>query len=180
VGALSGALHGGANTRVMEMLMEIGGVDKADAYVRQKLESGDVIFGMGHAVYKTYDPRMYVLQPMSERLGKRTGNTLWYDMSMRIMESTQKIFRELKGKEIYPNVDFFSASVYEYMGIEPHLFTPLFALSRVAGWCAHVIEEKFAEAQPKPALYRPLAEYIGNYCGPEGCVFIPMDQRGKE
>jgi len=177
-GALSGELHGGANTRVMEMLLMIGDMDNVEDYVRNALEGGDKVFGMGHAVYKTYDPRMYVLQPMSQRLGQRLKNTLWYDMSVAIMESTQKHFKRLKGADIYPNVDFFSASAYYYMGIPPHLFTPIFALSRVAGWCAHVVEEKFAEAQPKPQLYRPHAEYIGNYCGDEGCVYEPMSQRG--
>ena len=177
VGALSGELHGGANTRVMEMLLKLRDPKIVDAYVAEQLEKGEKIFGMGHAVYRTYDPRMRVLQPMSERLGKRTGEPVWYDLSMAIMEATQKHFKRLKDREIYPNVDFFSASAYYYMGIDPHLFTPIFALSRVAGWCAHVIEEKFAEAQPKPALYRPLAEYIGNYCGPEGCVYETADKR---
>lgn len=176
-GALSGELHGGANTKVMEMLQKIGAVASVDNYVSTQLESGGKVFGMGHAVYKTYDPRMYVLQPMSKRLGERLNNTLWYDMSVAIMESTQKHFKRIKGADIYPNVDFFSASAYYYMGIPPHLFTPMFALSRVAGWCAHVIEERFAEAQPKPQLYRPLAEYIGNYCGPEGCVYQSLENR---
>lgn len=176
-GALSGELHGGANTRVMEMLHQIGSIENVDEYVKTTLESGNKVFGMGHAVYKTYDPRMFVLQPMSERLGKITGDTSWYDMSVAVMESTVKHFKRLKNADIYPNVDFFSASAYFYMGIPPHLFTPVFAFSRVAGWCAHVIEERFAEAQPKPQLYRPRAEYIGNYCGEEGCVYVPMDKR---
>jgi len=82
--------------------------------------------------------------------------------------------------EIYPNVDFYSGITYSLMGIEPDLFTPMFAISRVAGWCAHVIEERFAEAQEKPALYRPKAEYIGDYCGDRGCAFTPLEERRED
>lgn len=177
VGALSGELHGAANTRVMETLLKVHEPEKAEEYVKQALESGGKIYGMGHAVYKTWDPRAKILGPMSKRLGELKGDTRWYEISERIIDATQKEFKKLKGIDIYPNVDFFSASVYYTMGIDVHLNTALFAMSRVAGWCAHIIEEKFAEAQPKPALYRPKAEYIGNYCGPEGCVYEPIENR---
>ncbi len=177
VGALGGRLHGGANTKVMNMLLDIKDPAAIDSWVRSQLESGGKIFGMGHAVYKTDDPRMLILKPMSERLAKRTGDTRWYDMTVQIMESTKKHFLDLKGRDIFPNVDFFSASVYYYMGIEPNVYTPIFALSRIAGWTAHVIEEKFAEAQPKPQLYRPRADYTGDYCGPDGCEYPHIDDR---
>ncbi|MBW2073079.1 MAG: citrate (Si)-synthase, partial [Deltaproteobacteria bacterium] len=86
-------------------------------------------------------------------------------------------FRKRKGRDIYTNVDFYSASLYYMMGIPMDLFTPIFAISRVAGWTAHVIEEQFAEAAPKPMLYRPESEYVGEYCGPEVCTFEPLEAR---
>lgn len=180
IGALSGELHGGANRKVMEMLLKLKHEEDLDGWVRRELEKGGKIFGMGHAVYKTWDPRAKVLMPMSKRIGEINGDTSYYDLAVRLMEATQRQFKEFKGVDIFPNVDYFSAPAYYMMGIGVHMNTALFTMSRAAGWCAHVIEEKFAEAQPKPALYRPKAEYIGNYCGPEGCKFVPIDQRGKE
>ncbi len=167
VGSLSGALHGGANTRVMQMLLSIGSVDKADDYVRDTLEKGGVIMGLGHAVYQTDDPRAHILAPMSKALGERVGDTRWYDLSKALEAKGKAAFKEKKGRHIYVNVDFYSASLYYYMGIAVDLFTPVFAVSRIAGWCAHVLEEQFAEAAPKPALYRPESDYIGDYCGPD-------------
>jgi len=177
-GALSGELHGGANTRVMEMLLKVRDPGKVDEQVKSELEGGGKIFGLGHAVYKAWDPRAKVLEPMSRRIGELMGDTRWYDLSVKILDAAQREFKRLKDREIYPNVDFFSASAYYMMGIETNLFTALFAISRIAGWCAHIIEEKFSEAQPKPALYRPRAEYFGNYCGKEGCVYRPVAERG--
>ena len=177
VGSLSGALHGGANTRVMRMLLDIGSVDKVDDYVRKTLDAGGVIMGLGHAVYQTDDPRAHILAPMSEAMGKRSGDTRWYDLSKALEAKGKAAFKEKKGKEIYVNVDFYSASLYYYMGIAVDLFTPVFAVSRIAGWCAHVLEEQFAEAAPKPALYRPESDYIGDYCGPDACTFVPIDER---
>ncbi|RMG90130.1 MAG: citrate (Si)-synthase [Candidatus Dadabacteria bacterium] len=179
VGALSGELHGGANTRVMAMLREIGSVEAAEAYVKARLDAGERIMGMGHAVYKTLDPRARILKEMALALAERTGDRHWLDIAERVREVTQREFQARKGTEIYPNVDFYSAPVYYQMGIEPDLFTPVFALGRVAGWAAHVIEEKFAEAQERPALYRPKAEYVGEYCGPQGCVYEPLEAREK-
>ncbi len=177
LGSLSGELHGGANVRVMEMLQQIGSVDKVEAYVQQELEAGRLIFGLGHAVYQTDDPRAHILAPMSKKLGERIGETQWYDIS-RVLEKTGKaVFKEKKGIDIYVNVDFYSASLYYAMGIPIDLFTPLFALSRVAGWTAHVIEEQYADAAPKPALYRPASDYVGDYCGPDECTFVPIDDR---
>ena len=177
VGSLSGALHGGANTRVMRMLLEIGSVDKVDAYVQGTLEKGGVIMGLGHAVYQTDDPRAHILAPMSKALGERVGDTRWYELSKALEAKGKAAFKEKKGREIYVNVDFYSASLYYYMGIAVDLFTPVFAVSRIAGWCAHVLEEQFAEAAPKPALYRPESDYVGEYCGPDECVFVPIDER---
>jgi citrate synthase len=178
VGALSGELHGGANTQVMKNLIEIGDAGRVEDWVNTKLDTGERIMGMGHAVYKTWDPRARILAGISERLAQRAGNAKWYEISRKVENITRSEFKKRKGKEIYPNVDFFSASVYYMMGIEPDLFTPIFAVARTPGWCAHIIEEKFAEAQAKPALYRPSAQYIGRYCGPEGCKYVPVEERG--
>ena len=177
VGSLSGALHGGANTRVMRMLLEIGSVDKVDDYVRTTLESGGVIMGLGHAVYQTDDPRAHILAPMSKDLGERTGDTRWYELSRVLEKRGKAAFKEKKGKDIYVNVDFYSASLYYYMGIAVDLFTPVFAVSRIAGWCAHIMEEQFADASHKPALYRPESDYVGDYCGPDECAFVPIGNR---
>jgi len=177
VGSLSGSLHGGANTRVMQMLLEIGTVDKVEDYVRNILESGRVIMGLGHAVYQTDDPRAHILAPMSKALGERLGEPKWYQMSEVLEQKGKEAFKAKKGRDIYVNVDFYSASLYYYMGIPVDLFTPVFAISRVAGWTAHVLEEQFAGAAPKPALYRPESDYVGEYCGPDECAFIPIDER---
>ena len=177
VGSLSGALHGGANTRVMQMLLEIGSVDKVEDYVNNILETGGVIMGLGHAVYQTDDPRAHILAPMSEIMGLRIGDTRWYDLSVELEKKGKAAFKQKKGKEIYVNVDFYSASLYYYMGIAPDIFTPIFAVSRIAGWTAHVIEEQFAEAALKPALYRPESDYVGNYCGPDECTFEAIEDR---
>jgi len=177
VGSLSGPLHGGANTRVMQMLLEIGDVDKVDDYVAKTLDAGGVIMGLGHAVYQVDDPRAHILAPMSQALGKRTGDTRWYDLSKALEVKGKAAFKERKGKDIFVNVDFYSASLYYYMGIAVDLFTPIFAISRIAGWTAHVIEEQHGGAAAKPALYRPESDYIGDYCGPDECAFVPIEDR---
>jgi citrate synthase len=175
--ALSGELHGGANTQVMKMLIEIDKIEFVENWIRTKFDSGEKIMGMGHAVYKTIDPRARILRTISEKVAKRTGNTKWFELSMKIESVSRDEFKRRKKKEIYPNVDFYSPSVYYVMGIDPDLFTSIFAVSRISGWCAHIIEEKFAEAQPEPALYRPEADYIGNYCGIGECKYTPLDRR---
>jgi citrate synthase len=179
IGALSGELHGGANSEVMKMLLEIGEVDRVKSWVSEKLRKGGKVMGMGHAVYHTEDPRATILRGICNRLADRTGDRKWFELTQAIETATKEEFRRLKGKEIYPNVDFYSASVYHMMGIPKDLFTPVFAISRVSGWAAHIIEEKFAEAQPKPELYRPDADYIGNYCGPQACPYIPIEERSR-
>lgn len=177
VGSLSGDLHGGANTRVMAMLKEIGSVDAVEAYIEKELNEGRKIMGLGHAVYKVDDPRALILMPMSKKMGERIGETRWYDISVALEEKSKKAFKEKKAIDIFVNVDFYSASLYYAMGIPMDLFTPVFAVSRMAGWCAHVLEEKFADAAPKPMLYRPKAEYIGEYCGPAECEYVDIDER---
>ena len=181
VGALSGSLHGGANERVMKMLLklesEVKSVDDLDAWVKNRIESGEKIMGMGHAVYKTDDPRAKILRQMSHRLAKKTGHEKWYDYLTRVEEEGHREFMALGKTGIRTNVDFYSGSVYAMMGIPIDIMTPVFAVSRIAGWCAHIIEEKFAEAQDKPELYRPEAEYVGHYCGVVGCTYEPVDAR---
>jgi citrate synthase len=177
VGSLSGDLHGGANVRVMRMLLEIGSPDKVKAYVDQEFDAGRKIMGLGHAVYKTDDPRGEILAKMSKRMGERTGQTQWYEMSKLLEKTAKKEFLARKDREIYVNVDFYSASLYYTMDIPVDLFSPLFAISRVAGWTAHILEEKYAGAAPKPMLYRPESDYVGDYCGPDTCTFVPLDER---
>ena len=176
IGALSGELHGGANTEVMKMLLEIGEVDKVELWIKEKLVQGEKIMGMGHAVYKTYDPRAQVLKELSRKLAAKS-NGQWFDVTEKIETSTISEMKLQKGKDIYPNVDLYSASIYYMLKIPVDLNTPIFAISRVAGWAAHIIEEKFAEAAPKTALYRPKAVYVGKYCGPEGCEYKTLDLR---
>jgi citrate synthase len=160
------------------MLMELEHERDVSGWVAARLRSGKRIMGMGQAVYKTMDPRAKYLKQMGLRLGKKTGQSRWHELSTEIEQTALKAFSEKGKTEIQPNVDFYSAPVYHIMGIPTDLMTPLFAISRVSGWCSHVIEEKFAEAQEKPQLYRPQAEYVGNYCGLTGCEYEPPEERG--
>ena len=157
--------------------MEIGDPAKVEDWVKTQFDRNKRIMGMGHAVYKTVDPRAVILRQMSERLAQKTGESKWYFITKKIEEITEREFRTRKGRDIYPNVDLYSASVYYMMGISPDLYTSVFAASRIAGWAAHIIEEKFPESPVKPVLYRPLAEYIGNYCGPTSCQYVPLEKR---
>lgn len=151
IGALKGPLHGGANREVMRMLLDIDekGADPAE-YVRDRLEAGDRIMGFGHRVYKTMDPRAAILRGMVQELSEEAGDLKWYEYSTSIVET----MKEETG--IDPNVDFFSASTYYQMGLDPDLFTPIFALSRTAGWTAHLLEQ-WADNR----LIRPRAQYVG-------------------
>ena len=153
IGALKGPLHGGANADVMRLLLEIGKdapLEKAEDVVRAKLARKEKIPGFGHRVYHTEDPRATHLRQMSRDLGRRAGEPMWFEMSQRI-EALVKAEKQLN-----PNVDFYSASTYYALGIEIDLFTPIFAVSRVSGWTAHVLEQ-YANNR----LIRPRAEYIG-------------------
>ena len=176
VGALSGELHGGANYEVMKMLLDIKDENNATNWVKSRIEKGDRIMGMGHAVYKTVDPRSMVLKGLSKKLSEKTGLP-WYNITKKVEETTSEIMKKRKERDIFPNVDLYSASVYYMLNIPMDLNTPIFAISRVSGWAAHVIEEKFAEAAPKPMLYRPKATYVGKYEGPQGCNYIPIEER---
>ncbi|KGP71712.1 citrate synthase [Pontibacillus yanchengensis] len=162
IGALKGPLHGGANERVMQMLTEIGDEDKAIDYIKEKLENKEKIMGMGHRVYETGDPRAKHLREMSSELTKITGNTKWYNMSVKIEE----YIKEHKG--LPANVDFYSASVYHSLGIDHDLFTPLFAVSRTSGWLAHILEQ-----YQDNRLIRPRAEYVG----PKNQTYTPIEER---
>ncbi|MCE2505825.1 MAG: citrate (Si)-synthase [Nitrosopumilaceae archaeon] len=176
IGALSGELHGGANTEVMKMLLEIQEIEKVEPWIKEKMSVGERIMGMGHAVYRTYDPRAQVLKELSRKLAEKTKEP-WFDMTEKVETTTISEMKSQKEKDIYPNVDLYSASIYYMLKIPVDLNTPIFAISRVVGWAAHIIEEKFAEAAPKPALYRPKATYVGKYCGPEGCEYKTLDLR---
>lgn len=162
IGTLKGPLHGGANERVLAMLKEIGGTDKVDDWIRSHLEAKERIFGFGHRVYKTLDPRATVLKKMSEQLCDAVGQQHWYEMSNRI----EKVVKAEKG--IDANVDFYSASVYHALGIPTDLFTPIFAIARISGWTAHVMEQLRHNR-----LIRPIARYVG----PQDQHVIPIDQR---
>jgi citrate synthase len=153
IGTLKGPLHGGANADVMRLLIEIGpeaGPDKAAEVVRAKLARKEKIPGFGHRVYHTEDPRATHLRQMSRDLGQRTGQPIWFEMSQRI-EAVVKAEKNLNA-----NVDFYSASTYHSLGIDTDLFTPIFAVSRISGWTAHVLEQ-YANNR----LIRPRADYIG-------------------
>ncbi len=178
IGALSGSLHGGANARVMKMLLELENETDIPGWVKRELDGGGRIMGMGHAVYKTMDPRAKYLKDMAARLGKKTRQERWHQLSTEIEKAGLEAFAQRGRTEIQPNVDFYSAPVYHIMGIPGDIMTPVFAISRITGWCAHIIEEKFGEAQEKPALYRPKAEYVGQYCGLMGCEFEELEKRG--
>ncbi len=163
IGALKGPLHGGANREVMRMLFEIDESDQdAAAYVQEKLANKERVMGFGHRVYETMDPRAAILRDMVKDLSEETGEMRWYDYSMTIVE----IMQEEKGLD--PNVDFFSASTYHQLGLDPDLFTPIFALSRTTGWSAHLLEQ-----WKDNRLIRPRAEYVGEH----GNTFVLIGER---
>jgi citrate synthase len=176
IGALSGELHGGANVQVMKMLLEMNDRENVEKWVRNRLDAGGRIMGMGHAVYKTTDPRSEVLSRLSKIMSDRK-KTRWFEITEKVERTTKQYMMDKRKQAIYPNVDLYSASLYYDMGIPMDLNTPIFAISRIVGWSAHIIEEKFAEAAPKPALYRPKALYVGRYCGPMGCEYTPLADR---
>ncbi|HEV8593014.1 MAG TPA: citrate synthase [Pyrinomonadaceae bacterium] len=162
IAALSGPLHGGANTNVMKMLIEIGSLDKVDAFIDKALEEKRKIMGIGHAVYKTEDPRATWLRKFSKQMADKTGEQKWYEMSQRI----EQLMHEKKG--MFPNVDFYSASTYYLMGIPLDLYTPIFAVSRISGWTGHILEQ-----YGNNKLIRPRAEYIGA----RDQKYVPISER---
>lgn len=162
IAALSGPLHGGANTNVMKTLLEIGEVDRAEDYIKNALAAKKKIMGFGHAVYRTEDPRATHLRQFSKEVGERAGDSKWYEISRRLEEVM------MREKGMYPNVDFFSASTYYMMEIPLDLFTPIFAVSRISGWTGHILEQ-YANNK----LIRPRAEYVG----PRNMKYIPIEAR---
>ncbi|HEX9423998.1 MAG TPA: citrate synthase [Pyrinomonadaceae bacterium] len=162
LGALSGPLHGGANTAVMKMLREIGSLDRVESFVKDALANKRKIMGWGHAVYRTDDPRATHLRRLSKEMGERKGDTKWYDMTAKVEE----VMKREKG--LLPNVDAYSASTYYMMGIPLDLYTPIFAISRISGWTGHILEQ-YADNK----LIRPRAEYVG----PRDLPYVPIDQR---
>ncbi|WEK53237.1 MAG: citrate synthase [Candidatus Cohnella colombiensis] len=163
IGALKGPLHGGANEAVMVMLDDIGTLDNVEPYIQNKLNNKEKVMGFGHRVYKNGDPRAKHLMQMSLQLGELNGDTRLYEMSVQI----ESLVTGQKG--LKPNVDFYSASCYTMLGIPRDLFTPIFAISRVSGWTAHILEQ-FEDNR----LIRPRAEYVG----PVGVHYVPIAQRG--
>jgi len=163
VATLQGPLHGGAIQAVREMLDEIGTPDRAPDWVRGHLADKRKVMGFGHRVYKTWDPRATVLREIAERLGRQFGDSRWFDTAVRVQETV------MEAKSLYPNVDFYTASVYSALGLPPDLYTPLFAAARMAGWTAH-IREQYADNR----LIRPDSEYVG----PDPRPWTPLEDRG--
>ncbi len=163
--SLKGPLHGGANERTLKMFMEIGEPENAKAYIEDKLARKVKIMGMGHRVYKAYDPRAKILKSYAERLAKLSGNEKLYTISQEV----EKVMIERLGKKgIFPNVDYYSGIVYHSLGIDSKMFTPIFAVSRVAGWVARVLEYLHSNR-----IFRPRAIYTG----PLKAEYVPIDQR---
>ena len=162
LGALSGPLHGGANTAAMKTLLEIGDADRVESFVKDALAKKKKIPSFGHAVYRTEDPRATHLRRFSKEMGERKGDSKWYDMTVKLEE----VMKREKG--LLPNVDCYSASTYYLMGIPLDLYTPIFAISRISGWTAHVLEQ-YANNK----LIRPRAEYVG----PRNVPYVEIDLR---
>jgi len=165
IGALKGPLHGGANEEVVQMLRDIGSPDRARQYVEDKLRAKQKLVGFGHRVYKVKDPRASVLQGLCERLFKEFGPSQLYAVALKVEESARTF---LHGKGIYPNVDFYSGIIFDKMGIDVDLFTPMFAMSRVSGWLAHWLEQL-----NENKLFRPEQIYSGEHNRP----YVPLEKR---
>jgi len=165
IGALKGPLHGGANERVMQMLLDIGEVDRVEEYVKDRLQRKQRIMGFGHRVYKAYDPRATYLKTFAKQLAQDTGNQKLFEMSNRI---EQVMHEAVSDRGIFPNVDFYSATTYYSIGLEIDLFTPIFAISRTPGWVGHCMEYL-----QDNRLVRPRCDYTG----PHGATYTPIAQR---
>lgn len=162
VGTLKGPLHGGANREVMKALESIDSVDAVEAFVEKKLEAHEKIMGFGHRVYKVMDPRAKILKRWSQKMGEAAGDTTYYEMSARM----QDVVEEKKG--LFPNVDFYTASLYQSLDIPRAAFPAIFAMSRVSGWLAHVLEQYATNK-----LIRPLSDYVG----PTDLEYVPLADR---
>ena len=162
IAALSGPLHGGANTNVMKMLLEIGSPERAEGWLAEALAQKKKVMGFGHRVYRTEDPRSVWLRRFSREMGEAKGEPKWFE----ILETLRGVM--MREKKLYPNVDYYSGSAYHLMGIPLDLFTPIFAVSRVAGWTGHILEQ-YANNR----LIRPRAQYTG----PRGLKYVPIEER---
>ncbi len=169
MGALFGPLHGGANEQVMEMVEEIGAPDRVGPWLDKALAEKRKIMGMGHREYKVKDPRSYMMEEFLKELSEKKNDSRSYE----ILKEIERQFRsrmEEKGKPLYPNVDFFSGAVYTMLGLPRILFTPIFAMARVAGWLAHILEQRMDNR-----LYRPESLYRG----PAPRAWVPIEKRGR-
>jgi len=165
IGTLKGPLHGGANEGVIHNLLDIGDVAAGDEWVEKKIASHEKIMGFGHAVYRAYDPRATELKKIALEVGSKAGSTKWVEMTERMEQAVWRL------KQLYPNVDLYSASVYYTLGIPTQYFTPVFAISRVAGWTAHCMEQ-YADNK----LIRPRANYVGG----RGIAYVPIAERRQD
>ncbi len=168
IGTLKGQLHGGARAEVYKMLEEIQSPERAEAYIQRALRQGQKIMGFGHRVYRTYDPRAKLFKETAQALAKSKGDKKWYEIATKVEDVVIRELVEKLGKPIYPNVDFYTGPVYHYLGILSELTTAIFALGRIAGWVAHVLEQ-YADNR----LIRPDAIYTG----PHNLKYIPVEQR---
>ncbi len=162
IGTLKGPLHGGANEKAMEMLLEIGEPSKAESWVREALAQKKKIMGFGHRVYKTQDSRAPLLKELNKKLSEHLGNTRWYEIG----DTVERILKE--EKKLFPNVDFPCASLYYLLGLPIQVYTPIFAAARTAGWCAHDIEQS-----ENNRLIRPQCDYVGE----SNLQYTPIDER---
>jgi citrate synthase len=169
IGTLKGAAHGGANQKAMEQFIDAAQRGDVSAWYEEARATGRRIMGIGHRVYKVRDPRAFILQPMAERLANSSGQGQWYEIATQIEQLTRQDSYFVE-RDLYANVDYYSAVVLYMIGIPVDQFTCLFAMSRIAGWTAHVLEQ-LADNR----LIRPKARYVG----PEGLTFIPLDERSQ-
>ena len=165
IGALKGPLHGGANEEVVQMLKDIGSADQARHYVEEQVRKKKKLMGFGHRVYKVKDPRATILQNLCDTLFKTCGTSPLYSIALAVEQAAGET---LQGKAVYPNVDFYSGIIYDKMGIDTDLFTPIFAMARVSGWLAHWLEQL-----RENKLFRPDQIYAGEHNRP----YVPVDQR---
>lgn len=162
IGTLKGTIHGGANQKVMEMLIEIREDERIEAYVSNCLKQGKRIPGFGHRIYKGEDPRVAHLRNLSKSLCERTKNGHWFELSRKLEEAV------LDKRDLHPNMDFYSATLYYALGIPVDMFTTMFACSRLAGWAGHIIEQYELNR-----LIRPMGDYVGDLSVP----YVPMEKR---
>jgi citrate synthase len=164
IATLKGPLHGGAAEAVQKTVEEIGDPDRAVAYIKEQIEAGEKVMGFGHRVYKNDDPRALELREVARDLGRRMGNDRWF----QILQQVERAMEPYRAKGIYPNVDFYAGAVYSLIGIPDELFIPMFAVGRMPGWCAHVLEQ-----YDDNVLIRPLLEYTGR----RHLRYVPLEAR---